>query len=397
MADSKIFFLQDNSSSLTALVEAPYDREDILQALLARYSDLLPGDQIDPENPRRWLLVSREMGVPDEAQSGDRWSLDHLYLDQDAIPTFVECKRSTDTRGRREVVAQMLEYAANGCEYWLMDAVRQAAAETSRDDGKTLDQEVLKLLRSDDEGVIEPFWADVEANLRRGRVRLIFVADEIPRELRRLVEFLNEKMADVEVLAVEVKQYVGQGAKALVPRVIGLTEAARSTKGNDASPRRPTVPPTNRQDFLAKCSPPAATSFAHLMDRVQARGYALNWGTLGFSIRAKARERAMSFLYGWPAGHNGLSESHLDFYSDYLLQSGILPKEREPELRQLLLSFGVFNAGGEFTFRAIVDARTAPTLETACESIFDRIDALIGAAPAQNHHQTAEAVSNHGA
>lgn len=101
MADSKIFFLEDNASSLAALVEAPYDTEDILQALRARYHDLLPGDQIDPESPRRWLFVSREMGVPGEAGGGDQWSLDHLFLDQDAIPTFVECKRSSDTRGRR--------------------------------------------------------------------------------------------------------------------------------------------------------------------------------------------------------------------------------------------------------------------------------------------------------
>jgi len=46
-----------------------------------------------------------------------RWDLadgvlDHLLLDQDGIPTFVECKRASDTRIRREVVAQMLDYAA---------------------------------------------------------------------------------------------------------------------------------------------------------------------------------------------------------------------------------------------------------------------------------------------
>jgi len=38
-------------------------------------------------------------------------------LDQDAIPTIVEVKRSTDTRIRREVVGQMLGYAANAVVY----------------------------------------------------------------------------------------------------------------------------------------------------------------------------------------------------------------------------------------------------------------------------------------
>ena len=45
------------------MTEEPYEQEVILQELLVTYPDLLPGDQIDPENPRRWLLVQREIGV----------------------------------------------------------------------------------------------------------------------------------------------------------------------------------------------------------------------------------------------------------------------------------------------------------------------------------------------
>jgi hypothetical protein len=56
--------------------------------------------------------------------SGNRWSVDHLFLDQDAIPTIVEVKRSSDTRIRREVVGQMLDYAANAVVYWAVEAIR---------------------------------------------------------------------------------------------------------------------------------------------------------------------------------------------------------------------------------------------------------------------------------
>ena len=48
----------------------------------------------------------------------DRGSLDHLFLDQDAVPTLVEVKRSENTQIRREVVGQMLDYAANGVMFW---------------------------------------------------------------------------------------------------------------------------------------------------------------------------------------------------------------------------------------------------------------------------------------
>src|SRR5687768_11130871 len=126
MKSAKIFLVH-SERKLTPMTETSYVKENDLQALLAAYPDLIPGDQINFEDPRRWLLVSRELGVPGSEDEGGRWSLDHLFLDQEGIPTFVECKRATDTRGRREVVAQMLDYAANGIAYWQMDSLRQAA------------------------------------------------------------------------------------------------------------------------------------------------------------------------------------------------------------------------------------------------------------------------------
>src|SRR5690606_13924175 len=66
--------------------------------------------------------------------------------------------------------------------------------------------------------------------MQAGRIRMIFLADSIPAELRRVVEFLNEQMDPAEVIAIEVKQYVGTGVKTLVPRVLGQSETARQKK-----------------------------------------------------------------------------------------------------------------------------------------------------------------------
>ena len=116
-----IFILHDDGN-LEEMKETPYDSEAILQRLLADYSNLLAGDQIDPNNPRRWLLVSREMhGLGDEGN--DRGYLDHLFLDQDAVPKLVEVKRSENAQIRREVVGQMLDSAANGVAFWSADDI----------------------------------------------------------------------------------------------------------------------------------------------------------------------------------------------------------------------------------------------------------------------------------
>ena len=97
---------------------------DLLQRLIAEHPSILAGDQFNDARPTRWLLVKREAGVPDGDDAADRWSVDHLFLDQDGVPTLVEVKRSSDTRIRREVVGQMLDYAANSFAYWPVGSIR---------------------------------------------------------------------------------------------------------------------------------------------------------------------------------------------------------------------------------------------------------------------------------
>ena len=229
-------YLLGGESRLIAMEEAPYDSETLLQELLADHPDLLAGDQIDAEEPRRWLLVSREMAVPGEQDGAGRWSLDHLFLDQDAIPTLVEVKRSSDTRIRREVIGQMLDDAANAVAYWPVEEVQARFEGRCRDDGLEPDDELARLMREGQ--AASDFWQQVKTNLQAGRVRLVFIADEIPPELRRVIEFLNQQMDPAEVLAIEVKQFVGEDLKALVPRVLGQTEAARRKKSADRSESR---------------------------------------------------------------------------------------------------------------------------------------------------------------
>jgi hypothetical protein len=222
-----IFLIKDGS--LVRLEASDYESEDLLQRLLADFPDLLAGGQIDSASPRRWMLIAREVGVPGDETGPNRWSLDHLFVDQDGVPTLVEVKRSTDTRIRREVVGQMLDYAANGIRYWPSDELR-AAFETTHADHRLGPEGALGDLLGPDADADE-FWSRVDENLHSGRIRMVFVADQIPTELQTIVEFLNEEMEHTDVLGVEIKQYAGQGLQTLVPRVIGMTAAAKH-KGN---------------------------------------------------------------------------------------------------------------------------------------------------------------------
>lgn len=229
----KIFLINQNKE-LQALEMQSYDSEALLQRLLSDYPDLLAGYQMNETNPRRWLLVAREMGIADDLGAGERWSLDHLFLDQDGTPTLVEVKRATDTRIRREVAGQMLDYAANAILHWSPEIVRQRFDKRCTEQGLDPAEVVAIFLEvaSTDSEKIDSFWETVFNRLKTGQIRLVFVADEIPKELRRIIEFLNEHMRDVEVLGVEMPQYVGSGLTTIVPKVIGKTTIAEQAKAS---------------------------------------------------------------------------------------------------------------------------------------------------------------------
>jgi len=223
-------YLIGKDGKLEEMSQRPYDKEDILQKYLADYPNLLAGNQMDEAKPKRWLFISREVGIPKEEGGSDTWSLDHLFLDQDGVPTFVEVKRSSDTRSRREVVAQMLDYAANAVVYWPIDRIKACFEASCDEQGIDPIERLRELLGAGDSQSIEDFWEKTKTNLQAEKIRLVFVADQIQPEMRRIVEFLNGQMDPAEVLAVEIPQYVGKNQRAVVPRVIGLTAKAEATK-----------------------------------------------------------------------------------------------------------------------------------------------------------------------
>jgi len=228
-----VYMIRDDNT-LVEMRSSPFESEDLLQRLLATHPSLIAGDAVDPTNPRRWLLISREQAVPGEEGGSGRWSLDHLFVDQDGVPTLVEVKRASDTRGRREVVAQMLDYAANGVVYWPIEAIRQQFERTCAASERDADEALREHVGRPDAD-LEEFWRGVDVNLRAGRIRMVFIADVIYPELKRIVEFLNAQMSPAEVIALEIKHYTGQGLRTLVPRLIGRTAEAERRKSTSST------------------------------------------------------------------------------------------------------------------------------------------------------------------
>lgn len=333
---STIYFVREDGTTQMMNRVRCTNEDSELQALLERNLDLIPGDQIDPDDPRRWLLIKREMPVPDPATGSDRWSVDFFVVDQDAVPTFVECKRFADTRSRREIVGQMFEYAANGHYYWTSDIIRGYAEETASRRGQSLD-ESLRALHPANEESIEAFFSRIQENLREGQLRIVFFLEESPMELRSVVDFLNRQMERSEVLLVEARQYEINKQKVVAPMLFGYTEQARQVKRSVTVNTPASRKKWDQSSFVAEARSRLGDQQAKILeathDRFHDIGYNISWGTGAntgsFGIKAQRicprslltinSNGNMSLNFGWINGSD-IAEKARDRFAELMTE-----------------------------------------------------------------------------
>ena len=381
-------YLIGADDQLTRVDRVGFALESDLQRLIDRHPELIPGGAVDASNPRRWLVIRSEAGIPNEEDGPQWWSIDHLLVDQDGVPTFVEVKRSSDTRIRREVVAQMLEYAANATAYWQVGTLRTWFEEAKDLAGRSSD-EVLAEFLSGGQLDAATFWDRVGENLQAARVRCVFVADEIPATLRRLVEFMNEHLDTVEVLAVELPQYVSAGEhplKALVPRLVGQTAKAQALK-NGGGPRQ-----TKRWDeetFMAEVlerhGPEARTVSMTILEWLRQRADRVDWGSgaqqgsmIGVIARPGTRVGRVFFTV-WTTGY-------VEVAFQYLMSDPVFADASPREaLRQRLNAIPGISMGPDVIARrpsVPLAVLQEPEARTAFLAVFADVIAALRGAPA---------------
>jgi hypothetical protein len=355
--------------SYVAMRETPYDSEDVLQHLIERFPEMLATDDGDGSN---LVLVRREAGIDDPDGEGARWSLDHLYLDRRGVPTLVEVKRSSDARGRREVVAQMLDYAANAQATFgvdrLIDWLDQTAGTRASAGADTL-REAFGL---ED---VDAYWRTVDTNLKAERLRLVFVSDRIGSELRAIIEFLNRQMTATEVLAIEVKQYIDADGQhqTVVPRLIGDTAEARAVKRSSARGA-----PLDREQLLAALVPLSQRA-------VDATGALLDWAESAPALGVRYTPKVAVITAGgkpilklWPDSDSDART--LELHLETLLKRGApWDGEHVEELMDEMRGLGLeFNEGRRWPYASIeplADADRQQRFIDAIERVVDTLSA----------------------
>lgn len=205
-------------------LEEGFASEVELQEFLRKHPDLMPLEEIDLNAPGL-LCIGWEVGLASGAE-------DILYIDRNGLLTVVETKLRKNQEARREVVGQILEYAAQMATWSSANVERQAerffASSVCPGEyrGCTLER-ALELFIQSSGGLSELsydyFLGQVRANIERGRFRLIIAIDDIPEPLLKTVEFVNRFSQRFDMYLIQLKRFrdLARDQNIFVPALFG--------------------------------------------------------------------------------------------------------------------------------------------------------------------------------
>ena len=207
----------DGDVVLSPVALAAGDRNEAwLRDFLLAHPAALPTAEIDPAfgDP---VPICAELRTP-------AGPLDALFVNRHGALVLVECKLFRTPQARREVIAQILDYAKELARWGYADL--QAAV--SQRLGRRGENALFALVAARHPEVAEAAFVDaVSRNLARGRFLLLVAGDGIRQETEAIAEYVQEHAALRFTLGLlEMRGFAMPDGRLLVqPRLLARTES----------------------------------------------------------------------------------------------------------------------------------------------------------------------------
>ncbi|MBV9656404.1 MAG: hypothetical protein JOZ42_17755 [Acetobacteraceae bacterium] len=187
--------------------------ENCIQELIHGHPECLPIAEIDSVFVEP-VPICTELNTP-------AGPIDNFMVTVTGLPVLIECKLWRNPEGRREVIAQILDYAKEFSRWSSSDVQREVNRRLKRNGNALLD-----LVRADDPAIDEAQFNDnLTANLRRGRFLLLIVGDGIREGTEAIAEYLQMHAGlHFSLGLVELPFYaLPDGGRLVTPRVLART------------------------------------------------------------------------------------------------------------------------------------------------------------------------------
>lgn len=212
----------------TALKKATYlERVDLrsgvkehwLRDKIFDYPRIIPLNQIDP-GAGDFISICREFPL---SKYGSSVFVDVFGVTRHGRPVLIECKLWRNPQARREVIAQLLEYASLFRRLSYSDLTATLRSRF----GMTGENPLYDLVASLPDPAPEKEFTDrVASSLARGDIELIIAGDGIREDTAAIAEHLMDRGARLTLLELQVWKD-GDGQHLLVPHIPFRTEILR--------------------------------------------------------------------------------------------------------------------------------------------------------------------------
>lgn len=226
--------------------------EKSLQQILSQNPTMLPG------------ITSTDAAAIEEFPIYGSGRVDILAVEPDGTLTLCEVKLRRNPEIRRQVLGQVLAYAAGLTAMTYDEVDREFAA---RSDSASLASHVLGT--EADPSDIASFKAAVMARLRSGSFRLVLAVDELTDELKSTIDYLAaHSSASMELVAIEVAYASDGEVEVLVPRVWGASSAPQTGTARTSSSSASTRIPIDEAGPIVGAAELASPGAGPLVDRL---------------------------------------------------------------------------------------------------------------------------------
>ena len=203
-------FIKDGEIEITKQIEKKGQyNESYIQKLIYENPQILPISRIEPvyDSP---VSLCREMPL----KTG---YIDDIYINDEGFITIVECKLWKNPQARREVVAQIIDYAQALSEMDYETFEKQVLLVRA---GK--EKSLFEIVKTEENTVDEKDFVDtVSRNLKAGRFLLLIVGDGIQENAESLINFLNEySKLSFTLSMIEINLYSTTNGILAIPHVL---------------------------------------------------------------------------------------------------------------------------------------------------------------------------------
>jgi hypothetical protein len=303
----------DETGTARLLHPLGFGRDDLqrdeawLHKLIFRFPQLLPVHEIEPGfSPI--VPVCLELPTP-------AGNVDNLYITESGDLVIAECKLWRNPQARREVVAQIIDYA-HGMASWTYSDLEDAVQKSSVVEGGKPPTSLYSHIEEMGDIAEAGFVDAVSRNLRLGRMLLLIVGDGIREGVESLSGFLQLHAGFHFTLGiVEMPVFrLPQGGVIVQPRVLartinierGIVKVADGhraivepvpERGADGRERTTSISQERLLEMLVKVDPALPSAIESFADRAADLGVVLDTAPKSLQFRWRGPED-LSFALG---------------------------------------------------------------------------------------------------